>query len=183
MDSRAQSGANLQPPSTGHIGFTVPRLDAAVDWYTSVLGCRPIAPPATLRSGLGHAGLSAASVFGEGFREACVAQLATGGRLPIELFEFRSQDGPTRPAFDYWPSGWVHVCVIEREIEALCARVEHHGGRRLTDVLEILPGRPFRMCYCQDPFGNVVEIYTHTHEQVYAQQPLVEAPAEGGEAA
>jgi hypothetical protein len=24
-----------------------------------------------------------------------------------------------------------------------------------------------RMCYCEDPFGNVIEIYSHSYEQMY----------------
>jgi catechol 2,3-dioxygenase-like lactoylglutathione lyase family enzyme len=167
-------------PPIGHIGLTVPRLDAAVAWYTGVLGFEPIAPPATLRAGMGDAGRLAAAVFGEGFREASVAQLASGCEVAIELFEFRPPQGPARPAFEYWRAGWFHVCVVEREIEALCARIERHGGRRLTGVLEILPGRPYRMCYCQDPFGNVVEIHTHARGSLDANRPAAGSTGAAG---
>jgi catechol-2,3-dioxygenase len=26
------------------------------------------------------------------------------------------------------------------------------------------------MTYCEDPWGNVVEIYTHRHERIYSNQ-------------
>jgi hypothetical protein len=26
------------------------------------------------------------------------------------------------------------------------------------------------MCYCRDPFGNTVELYSHSHERVYANR-------------
>lgn len=161
----------------GHIGLTVPSLDAAVAWYTDVLGFEPIAPQATLRAEEGDAGRLAAAVFGPGFVEANVVQLATGSPVGLELFEFRPPQGSARPAFEYWRAGWFHVCVVERAIEALCARIERHGGRRLTGVLEIRPERPYRMCYCQDPFGNVVEIHTHALGSLDANQPAATAQA------
>jgi catechol 2,3-dioxygenase-like lactoylglutathione lyase family enzyme len=174
---------HVQPRRLAHIGLTVPRLDAALAWHTDVLGFEPIAPPATLRAGEGDAGRLAAAVFGEGFVEANVAQLATGSAVGLELFEFRPPQGSARSAFEYWRAGWFHMCVLEREIEALCARIERHGGHRLTDVLAIRPGGPYRMCYCQDPFGTVVEIHTHAQGAVEANLPAADAAAAptGGE--
>lgn len=168
----------------GHIGLTVPSLDAAVAWYTRALGFEPLAPLVTLRRDAGDAGRLAAAVFGPGFVEASVAQLATGGPIALELFQFCPPDGPTPPRFDYWRPGWFHLCVIDREIEALCARIEHCSGRRLTDVLTVLPRRPYRMCYCQDPFGNVVEIHTHDQGRNYANQAsngATRAAVDGGQ--
>jgi catechol-2,3-dioxygenase len=25
----------------------------------------------------------------------------------------------------------------------------------------------FRMCYCEDPFGNILEVYSHNYEMLY----------------
>ncbi len=35
---------------------------------------------------------------------------------------------------------------------------------------ELFPGEPYRCCYCEDPFGNVVELYSHGHERVWANR-------------
>jgi len=179
MACTACSGAAGQPPFIGHIGLTVPSLDAAVAWYTSVLGFAPAGPPTMLSRDAGDAGRLAAAVFGPGFVEAKVAQLASGP-VALELFEFRPPAAPARPAFDYWRPGWFHLCVIEHAIDALCARIEGAAGRRLTDVLRITPGQPYRMCYCQDPFGNVVEIHTHQQGRAAANAPYPGAPAAAG---
>lgn len=158
----------------GHIGLTVPRLDVAVAWYADVFRFEPIGPQATLIAADGDGGRLAAAVFGRGFVEANVIQLATGSPVDLELFEFRPPQGSARPAFEYWHPGWFHFCVVESEIEAMGARIERHGGRRLTGVLSIVPGTPYRMCYCQDPFGNVVEIHTHAHGSLEANRPADE---------
>ena len=36
-------------------------------------------------------------------------------------------------------------------------------------IREYFPGeKPYKMVYCEDPFGNIVEIYTHSYELVYS---------------
>ncbi len=27
--------------------------------------------------------------------------------------------------------------------------------------------KEYRLCYCEDPFGNIIEIYTHNYETLY----------------
>jgi hypothetical protein len=34
-------------------------------------------------------------------------------------------------------------------------------------VREIFPGEPYRFCYCEDPFGNVIELSTHPHAEAF----------------
>jgi hypothetical protein len=29
-----------------------------------------------------------------------------------------------------------------------------------------------RLCYCEDPFGNIIEIYTHNYEALYGGMDL-----------
>lgn len=49
-----------------------------------------------------------------------------------------------------------HVCLVVGDLEAARARVERSG----TPITEapVIPGRP--RFYCEDPFGNLVEILT-----------------------
>ena len=28
--------------------------------------------------------------------------------------------------------------------------------------------KPYRMVYCEDPFGNIVELYSHSYELTYS---------------
>lgn len=154
------------PRPIAHIGLTVPDLGAAVEWYRKVLGFGLSVPAVTLRPGLGYAGDLAEVVFGDGFVEAQVAQLATGSSVPLELFEFRSPRLSATPPFEYWRTGWCHICVVDPQPEALCGLIERNGGRQLTGVLTIVPGQPYRMAYCKDPFGIVVEVYSHTQAEV-----------------
>lgn len=166
-----------QPRRIGHVGLTVPELEPAADWYCRVLGFQAIAPAETVQANVGHAGRLASAVFGPDFGELRVVHLAAAGSVALELFEFRDPaGGPRRGGFEYWRNGWIHLCVVDPNITTLCAAIEGNGGRRRTEVMAIFADGPYRMCYCEDPFGNVIEVYTHSHEQTYADRPAGDQP-------
>ena len=151
------------PPAVAHVGLAVTDLDAAVRWYGDVLGLEPIGPAVEVRAGEGHGGTVAADVFGRRFGRFRQAHLATANGVALELFEFVEP-----PA---WTKGLFHICLTSRAIEELAESVAASGGRmRTSRVWEIFPGEPYRTCYCEDPFGNVIELYSHSHERTYANR-------------
>jgi catechol 2,3-dioxygenase-like lactoylglutathione lyase family enzyme len=151
------------PPSVTHVGVTVTDLDAAVRWYADVLGLELIAPPAELQPDEGHGGAVAADVFGRRFGRFRQAHLATANGVALELFEFAKP-----PA---WTRGIFHVCLTTPAIDELAERIAASGGKmRTSRVWQIFPGEPYRTCYCEDPFGNLIELYSHSHERTYANR-------------
>ncbi|MCH7419661.1 hypothetical protein MMY83_19010, partial [Pseudomonas mosselii] len=43
------------------------------------------------------------------------------------------------------------------------------GGKQRMPVREYYPGeKPYRMVYMEDPFGNILEIYSHSYELIYS---------------
>jgi catechol 2,3-dioxygenase-like lactoylglutathione lyase family enzyme len=160
-----------------HVGITVPDIVRAVEWYASVLGFDVLVEPVLVRAADGHAGEGASDVFGDRFRSMKIAQLVSGNGVGLELFQFVDPETPKQaPTFDYWEPGPFHICVRDRDVAGLSARIAANGGRRRTAVHESFPGQPYRWCYCEDPFGNVIEIYSHSHEQVYANRVGGTAP-------
>jgi catechol 2,3-dioxygenase-like lactoylglutathione lyase family enzyme len=155
-----------------HVGMTVPDLDAAVLWYESVLGLEPLGPVTEVRAGEGHAGRLAAQVFGDGFGSFRQAHLAGSNGAALELFQFLAPDGEHRSDFDYRRTGISHVCLVARDVDGTAGRIAARGGRRrMAQAAPIRPGEPYLTCFCEDPFGNVVELYSHSHERTYANRP------------
>jgi catechol 2,3-dioxygenase-like lactoylglutathione lyase family enzyme len=155
-----------------HVGMTVTDLDAAVAWYADVLGLEALGPPASVRAGEGHDGRLAAEVFGAGLGGFRQAHLAGANGTALELFQFLdpASERRARP-FDFRSTGIFHVCLVARQIERTADRIAALGGRRRMErAAPIFPGEPYRTCYCEDPFGNVIELFTHTHERVYANR-------------
>jgi catechol 2,3-dioxygenase-like lactoylglutathione lyase family enzyme len=162
---------SVPPAMFGHIGITVTDIEGAVEWYRDVLGFHLLSGPTTLVSDDSPNGAGARELWGEEFREVKIANMSTADGQGIELFEFlipatvRQED-----SFSYWRTGIGHFCIVGRDIDRLVARIEAAGGKRRTAIYEIVPGEPFRWCYCEDPFGVIIEVYTHTHDQVYANR-------------
>ena len=102
----------------------------------------------------------AADVLGDrvSFRQA---HLTGANGVALELFEF---DGEGRPP------GLFHVCVIAPDLRDAAERIATSGGRRRSRIWEIFRGEPCLACYCEDPFGNIVELYSHSHERTYANR-------------
>ena len=160
-----------------HVGLVVPDIHAALDWYTSVLGFVALAPPVRL-SADSHAGRVAAAIYGERFASCKQAQLMAGNGVGLELFEF--EQPPTQPhggEFEYWRAGLFHICVVDPDIHGLAARIVESGGRMRTEVMTLFEDPPAALVYCEDPFGNIVEIFTHSHEQTFANRRAIAPPA------
>jgi catechol-2,3-dioxygenase len=84
--------------------------------------------------------------------------------VAIELFEFAESPSD-------WRSGIFHICLAVGDVDSLAARIAAAGGRRRTArAWEIFPGEPYLTCYCEDPFGNVLELYSHSHERTWANR-------------
>jgi catechol 2,3-dioxygenase-like lactoylglutathione lyase family enzyme len=160
------------PAAVTHVGVTVTDVDRAIRWYGDALGLEPIGPPVEVRAREGHGGAVAADVFGARFGRFRQAHLASANGVALELFEFR--EPPTerrRESFEYWKTGIFHLCFAVAGIEQVAQRIAASGGRRRTSrAWEIFPGEPFRTCFCEDPFGNVIELYSHSHERTYANR-------------
>ena len=144
-----------------HVGLTVPDLDSAVAWYSDVLGFEPLGEAISVRAGDGHAGTVAADVLGDDFGRFRQAHLTGANGVAIELFEFES--GNRRP-------GLFHLCLVVPDVARTAERIARSGGRRSSEVWEIFSGEPYLTCYCEDPFGTTVELYSHSHERTYANR-------------
>lgn len=140
----------------------MPELDAALRWYSEVFGFERLGGATRVRENQGHAGVVAADVLGPGFASFGQGQLVGTNGVGLELFEFES--APTKGR------GIFHVCVVARDLPRAAERIAANGGRRTSRIWPIFEGEPYLTCYCEDPFGNVVELYSHGHERVYANR-------------
>ena len=157
------------PRAFSHIGITVPDLDKAVAFYTEVMGFYIIMPPTeVVEENETAIGQMCIDVFGKGWGSFRIAHLSTGDRIGIELFEFK-ESKEQKPTFDPFKTGLFHFSVQDPDVEGLVAKIVEHGGKQRMPIREYYPGeKPYRMCYVEDPFGNVFEIYSHSYELHYS---------------
>jgi lactoylglutathione lyase family protein len=156
------------PRSFSHVGISVPDLERAVDFYTSVMGWYVLMPPTDVPEDESPIGLMCRDVFGAGWGSFRIAHLATSDGIGVELFQFRNAERPENN-FEYWKTGVFHFCVQDPDVEGLARRIVAAGGKQRMPVRHYEPGsKPYRMVYCEDPFGNIVEIYSHSYELTYS---------------
>lgn len=144
-----------------HAGLTVTDIDAAVAWYTGVFDLALVFGPVEV-SGSGRSKV----IFGERFGRMRRAVLRDSSDAALELFEFhepatvRRQDN-----FDYWKTGFFHLCFTCDDVASRLEAVVALGGRARTAPLDAGGGR--FIAYCEDPFGNVLELTNKTLDETY----------------
>lgn len=158
------------PRSFSHIGLSVPNLEAAVKFYSEVMGWYIIMAPSVVKEERDTAiGVMCEDVFGKGYESFKIAHMATSDGIGIELFEFKDNNNK-KPEFQFKNTGLFHFSVQDPNIEKLIEKIVAFGGKQRMPIREYYPGeKPFKMCYVEDPFGIVFEIYTHSYEMTYSK--------------
>ena len=168
MNTKKES-EKAYPKTFSHIGITVPDIEKAVRFYTEVMGFYVIMEPTIVKEENETAiGQMCIDVFGEGWKTFKIAHLSSGDRIGFELFEF-NESKELKPRFEPFRSGLFHFSIQDPDIEGLVAKIVAAGGKQRMPIRAYYPGeKPYRMCYVEDPFGTVFEIYSHSYELHYS---------------
>ncbi|BDD04001.1 lactoylglutathione lyase family protein [Aureibacter tunicatorum] len=158
------------PKTFSHIGITVPDIEEAVKFYTEVMGFYIIMEPTVVKEENETAiGQMCIDVFGEGWETFRIAHLSTGDKIGFEIFEFK-ESKDLKPNFEPFRTGLFHFSVQDPDVEGLVKKIVEAGGKQRMPIREYYPGeKPYRMCYVEDPFGTVFEIYSHSYELHYSE--------------
>jgi catechol 2,3-dioxygenase-like lactoylglutathione lyase family enzyme len=157
-----ESATTDHPPTlpipVSHIGMRVADIEAAISWYAEVLGFTLLQGPMTFTPSDAPALMT--SVYGSQWSEIRQAHMASGNGAGLELFEFTGSSEvaphPWRPGSVPW-LGAYHFCITSPRIDSLATQITLSGGRQNMAVSEPAP-ETYQMVYCEDPFGNPVEI-------------------------
>ncbi|TLP79684.1 glyoxalase [Maribacter sp. ACAM166] len=151
------------------MGITVPKIDKAVKFYSEVMGWYVIMSPSKVKKEADTAiGQMCIDVFGDNWEEFEIAHMSTSDGIGIELFSF-PHGVKEAPEFNPFRTGLFHFCVQDPNIEDLIEKIVAHGGKQRMPIRSYYPNdKPYKMCYVEDPFGIVFEIYTHSYELTYS---------------
>lgn len=155
--------------AVAHVAITVADLDAAVDWYEAALALRRLPGRVDADADADEQMRSAlAEIYDERCGQARIAFLVDGASVAIELFEFNRAADWERPAdWAYDRAGISHVGLLVGDLDATAERIVAHGGRRRTRTMSAGGEGHWRFCFCEDPFGTVLELQTHSQEEMY----------------
>lgn len=158
------------PRAFSHIGLSVPNLEKAVEFYKEVMGWYVVMEPSLVTEEKETAiGIMCQDVFGEGWGTFKIAHMVTSDGIGVELFEFTNNDG-VNTKFEPWKTGMFHFCVQDPDVEGMVEKIVKAGGKQRMPIREYYPGeKPYRMCYVEDPFGIIFEVYSHSYEVTYSK--------------
>ncbi len=165
---RKEIDMTATPRSFSHIGLSVPDLDAAVKFYSEVMGFYVLMQPSEIVEDDSAIGVMCTDVFGPGWKHLRIAHLSTADGIGIELFEFAGNHAP-EDNFAFRRHGTFHFAIQDPDLEGLLEKIIAAGGKQRMPVREYFPGeKPYRMVYVEDPFGNIFELYSHSYELTYS---------------
>lgn len=157
------------PRAFSHIGLSVTNLEQAVKFYKDVMGWYVVMEPSDVVEECESAiGQMCIDVFGEGWGTFKIAHMVTSDGIGVEIFEFPNSEKPENN-FEYWKSGVFHFCIQDPDVEGMVEKIVANGGKQRMPIREYYPNeKPYRMCYVEDPFGIIFEVYSHSYEVTYS---------------
>jgi hypothetical protein len=137
-----------------HTAICVPDVEAAVRWYSDVLGLQVLSPPYVMQ------GAQIERDMGELVPAPVVVAAAIVGfgrdDRVIELIEYPAAGagaaGPEAPSLTH--AGITHVGMVCDDLEATRLELEDRGVVFLTTGIADVAG--LRTTWCRDPWGTVI---------------------------
>ena len=155
--------------AVNHVAVTVTDINEAAGWYSRVLDFELLAGPILIdveSDSNSETALRMKAIFGAGVGKFWMCHMLSSNRVGIELFEFVKPKSQKREDnFEYWKTGFFHLCITDAQITQMAEKIAAAGGKMRTRVFQTQPGK--QICFCEDPFGNVIEIYSHAYEDFW----------------
>ena len=155
--------------SINHIAISVPDVEKGLKWYQEVMGFTIVRGPVELTSDNIQVGKALNNIFGSKFKRLRIVWMSSANNIGVEIFQFiQPKQLIKKKQIEYWSGGVIHIAVTERNIEDLLSRVTKTGGKQISKIWELDPKKHHKLVFCSDPFGNIIEIYSHSFEQFHA---------------
>ncbi|MCM3216221.1 VOC family protein [Niallia taxi] len=152
-----------------HIGLAVDNLDKAIDWYENTLGFKLIAGPYSFSQEKEDSENMTNDLLGKQIKKMRNAHLTGDNQVGVELFEFQDPKTSMKQR-QIHEAGFFHICLVVDNVEEKAKEISRTGGTIRSDIWNTWPGKPYHLVYCEDPFGNIIELYSHSTELMHGNK-------------
>jgi catechol 2,3-dioxygenase-like lactoylglutathione lyase family enzyme len=161
--------SNLNNKAMNHVAVSVPDLDKAVKWYHEVLGFNILTKKIEGNSDGSHLGKILSDIFGADFKKLRLVHMSFKNQIGFEVFEFiePKSELPSNN-FEYWKTSFFHISITEPDIDTITKKIVENGGKQRSQIWQVFQDKPYKLVFCEDPFGNIIEIYTHSYEEFWS---------------
>lgn len=161
--------------AVNHVAISVTDIRQAMEWYRNVVGMSVLAEPAELSTDPSrtapHLAAILREIFGPELGRFMICHMISSNGVGIELFQFLEPRSERRSKnFEYWKTGFFHLAITDSHPERLAEKISASGGKKRTGVSELVHGSGKKICFCEDPFGNIIEIYSDSYEQFWSDR-------------
>jgi catechol 2,3-dioxygenase-like lactoylglutathione lyase family enzyme len=163
----------MKKPKLGHIGISVRRLETSIEFYRQAFGAEAVfGPTKDIVAGKGRMGRLCADKMGPYFTGMRLAVLKIDDDHGIELFEFPQTQNqePAEHGTFLLKTGHFLFSLHCSDLEAACVRVIAAGGEQRSQIHNLWDGKTWRVVYCADPDGNIIELLSHPFEEMWLQK-------------
>ena len=99
-----------------------------------------------------------------------LAHMLTANSCGLEFFQFlEPQSSKPGENFEYWRFGAHHIAFTVDDFDSTLSRILDGGGRARTEIYDVHDDT--LVCYCEDPWGNVLEIVSRPYAALSAATP------------
>jgi len=152
-----------------HVGFTVPDMDQALDFFVNIMGFKVITE-------IGPLNFDAAWKKRYHIRQNAelekIVMIRAGVGSSIELFQYKSPDRDTnRPLGD--DVGWYHLGFYTDDIYGSVAYLKSKGIEIMNDPITVAEGAPNTgetWVYVRTPWGMLIELVNYPDGKAYEKQ-------------
>ena len=161
---------SIVPLTINHVGLRVDEIEYAVSWYTNVFGFTKLDGPFDICDDGSDDIKVARIMLGVDLNHLRIAHMASGDGVGLELFQFIDPFIPNTNNDKEWRDGFFHICITHPDVQMLRDRILEKGGVARTEIMALRSDSPVKLCYCADPFGNVIEIISSRYEQIFSNR-------------
>ena len=152
--------------SLNHVGISVPDIEEGIKWYTETFDISQISDVMEVFSETDQV---ASDVFENKFKKFKIVHMCTIDGVGVELFEFTDpkNENPENN-FEFWKTGIFHIAFTTNNIEKICKKISSNGGKQRSKIWQLFKTKPYRICYCEDPWGNILELSSHPYSVIWS---------------
>ena len=152
--------------SVNHIGISVPSIDDAIHWYKATFNIFQISEVMEVNADTDEI---ANDVFENNFKTFKIVHMCTADGVGVEFFEFvNPKNVDPKENFQFWKTGIFHISFTTKNIEETCNKISSTGGKQKSKIWNLLKNKPYKICYCEDPWGNIIELSSHPYTIIWS---------------
>ena len=152
--------------SLDHVGISVPNIENGIKWYKKIFDLFQISEIMEVFS---EKDQIAKDVFQNKFKKFKIVHMCTIDGVGVELFEFiNPKNKNPKNNFEFWKTGIFHIAFTTKNIEKISKKISSSDGKQKSKIWKLFKNKPYKICYCEDPWGNIIELSSHPYNVIWS---------------